>query len=81
MWIRLEVRGGYLPIQSMLIKRSVEYIHLTDSVLAILDTPSNRRIATFIALSYPCAVQESIALADILLEFQTYSPKRIVKMS
>ena len=81
MWIRLDTRGYYLPVKSVLTKRSVEYIHVADSVLAILDTPRNRQICTLLLLAYPCSVQESVALADILLEFQTHSPKRIVKMS
>lgn len=81
MWITLDTQGHYLPIKTILTQHGIEYIHVRDSVLAIMDTPRSRRITTFIALAYPCSVQESTALATILLEYQTCNPKRVTKMS
>ena len=81
MWITLDTQGRYLPIKTVLIQHGIESVTVADSVLAILDTPSNRRICTLLLLSYPCSVQESTALADILMKYQTCNPKRIVKMT
>jgi hypothetical protein len=81
MWIRLDTGGRYLPVKRMLTQHQVLFITIADSVLAMGDTLRNRQICTLVLLSYPCSIEESIALGDLLMEIRTSNPKRITKMS